>query len=139
MLHFNHLCGFCSSSFLSQLGLCKLLVFGKVCFDLIKHNLFFFIHFFFLLLFSHFFGVFRFFCFYQCPDNSPPKKIALPVRVRVWTSFRVRTRFGGQFSSGKIALEPFLPVEKKEIFYMPTKCSISFIYYMCKAATFCRY
>ena len=95
MLHFNHLCGFCSSSFLSQLGLCKLLVFGKVCFDLIKHNLFFFIHFFFLLLFSHLFGVFRFFCFYQYPDNSPPKKIALPVRVRVWTSFRVRTVFTG--------------------------------------------
>ena len=121
MLHFNHLCGFCSSSFLSQLGLCKLLVFGKVCFALIKHNLFFFIHFFFLLFF-YFFGVFRFFCFYWCPDNSPPEKIAPPVRVRVWTSFRVRTRVGGQFSFGEIVLEPFLPVEKKKIFYMPTKC-----------------
>ena len=30
-----------------------------------------------------------------------------PDRVRVWVRVRVRIRVGGQFSSGKIVLEPF--------------------------------
>ena len=38
------------------------------------------------------------------------------VGVRVWVSFRVRARIGGIFSLGAIVLEPFLLVEKKEIF-----------------------
>ena len=79
ILHFNHLYGFRSSSLLSQLELFKVLVFGKVCFNLIKLSLFCFIYFFFILLF---FISFRFFIsifFYRCPDNSPKRK--LPPRL----------------------------------------------------------
>ena len=122
ILRFNHLHGFWASSLLSQLELFKVLVFGKVCFNLIKLSLFCFIYFFFILLF---FISFRFFIsifFYRCPDNSPKRKLPPPVGVRVWVSFRVRARIEGKFLSGAIVLEPFLPVEKRGIFCVPTKC-----------------
>ena len=122
ILHSNHLYGFWSSSLLSQLELFKVLVFGKVCFNLIKLSLFCFIYFFFLLLF---FISFRFFVSFVFTGvrKFPPKKIALPpVGVKGWVSFRVKVRIWVKFSSGAIVLEPFLSVEKKEIFRMPTKC-----------------
>ena len=122
ILSFNHLYGFWSSSLLSQLELFKVLVFGKVCFNLIKLSLFCFIYFFFILLF---FISFRFFIsifFLPVSGQLPQKKIAPPVGVRVWVSFRVRARIEGKFLSGAIVLEPFLPVEKKGIFCVPTKC-----------------
>ena len=122
ILHFNHLYGFRSSSLLSQLELFKVLVFGKVCFNLIKLSLFCFIYFFFILLF---FISFRFFIsifFLPVSGQLPQKKIAPPVGVRVWVSFRVRARIEGKFLPGAIVLEPFLPVEKRGIFCVPTKC-----------------
>ena len=41
-------------------------------------------------------------------ENRPP--------VRVWVSFKVRARIRGKFSMRAIALEPFLPVEKRRFF-----------------------
>ena len=82
------------------------------------------------------FSVFCFFCFYRCPGNCTRGKLP-PVRVRV--TVWVRAGVVGQFFSGAIVLEPFLPVENREIFYMPTKCQVSFIYYMRKAAPSCTY
>ena len=105
ILHLNHLYGFLSSSLLSQLELIKFLVYGKVCFNLIKLSL-----------------GFSFLVFLPVSGQLPPKKIALSVGVRDWVSFRVRARIGGKFSSEAIILEPFLPVEKKESFCMRTKC-----------------
>ena len=105
---------------LSQLGFFKVLVFGKVCFNLIKLLS--------LLLYLFFLSsiIFYFFRFFVSFVFIGVRKILLkenypPVRVRVWVSFRVKVRIGGKFSSGTIVPEPFLPVEKKEIFYMPTK------------------
>ena len=40
----------------------------------------------------------------QLPEGNCP-----PVRVRVWFRISVRIRVGGQFFSGVIVLEPFLP------------------------------
>ena len=37
-------------------------------------------------------------------ENCPHSSL---VRMRVWVRIRVRNRFGGQFSSGTIALEPY--------------------------------
>ena len=46
--------------------------------------------------------------FQRYPDNCPRRKLpSPPVRVRVWFRVNVRTRTGGQVSSGAIALEPF--------------------------------
>ena len=115
IIHFNHLHGFWSSSLLSQLELFKVLLFGKVCFNLIKLSVFCFISFFFFLIIFYFFSVLSLFCFYRCPENCP-EEYCPPVRVRV------RVKVGRQFSSGASVLEPFLPAERKEIFYMPMKC-----------------
>ena len=41
----------------------------------------------------------------QVSGQLSPRKIAPPVRVRVWISVRVRVRAGGQFSLGVIVLE----------------------------------
>ena len=90
---------------MSQLELIKVLVYGKVCFNLIKLSL-----------------GFSFLVFLPVSGQLRPKKIALSVGVRDWVSFRVRARIGGKFSSEAIILEPFLPVEKKESFCMRTKC-----------------
>ena len=66
---------------------------------------------------------FSFLLFLPVSGQFPPKKIALPpVGVKVCVSFRVKFRIWVKFSSGAIVLEPFLSVEKKEIFCMPTKC-----------------
>ena len=121
ILHFNRLYGFWSSSLLSQLELFKVLVFGKVSFNLIKHSLFCFIYFFFILLF---FISSRFFVSFVLPVSGqfPPEKIAPPVGVRVWVSFWVRARIGGEIFLVGNCPRTVLPVEKKENFCMPTKC-----------------
>ena len=107
---------------LSQLELFKVLVFGKVCFNLIKTSLFCLFLFSFFYCFLFLFG-FSFLLFLPVSGQFPPKKIALPpVGVKVCVSFRVKFRIWVKFSSGAIVLEPFLSVEKKEIFRMPTKC-----------------
>ena len=116
ILHFNHRYGFWASSLLSQLELFKVLVFGKVCVNLIKLSLFCFIYFSFLLLFFISFWFFVSFAFTGV-RTIPRNEDCLPIRVRFRVSFRVRARVGGA-----IVLEPFLPVEEKEIFYMPRKC-----------------
>ena len=105
---------------LSQLDFFKVLVFGKVCFNLIK-LLSLLLYLFFLSSITFYF--FRFFVSFVFIGvrKIPPKENYPPVRVRVWVSFRVKVRIGGKFSSGTIVPEPFLLVEKKEIFYMPTK------------------
>ena len=105
---------------LSQLDFFKVLVFGKVCFNL-KKLLSLLLYLFFLS--SIIFYFFRFFVSFVFIGvrKIPPKENYPPVRVRVWVSFRVKVRIGGKFYSGTIVPEPFLPVEKKEIFYMPTK------------------
>ena len=125
ILNFIDLNGFWSASFLSQLEFFKVLVQGKVCFNLIKLSLFCFIYFLFLLLF-----LISFWCFVSfvlvflppSPSLPPQKKNLPPVGVRVWVSLRVRARIRGKFFSEAIVLEPFLPVGKKEIFFVPTKC-----------------
>ena len=105
---------------LSQLDFFKVLVFGKVCFNLIKLLSLLLYLFFLSSIIFYFFRFFVSFVFIGV-RKIPPKENYPPVRVRVWISFRVKVRIGGKFSSGTIVPEPFLPVEKKEIFYMPTK------------------
>ena len=105
---------------LSQLDFFKVLVFGKVCFNLIKLLSLLLYLFFLSSIIFYFFRFFVSFVFIGV-RKIPPKENYPPVRVRVWVSFRVKVRIGGKFSSGTIVPEPFLPVEKKEIFYMPTK------------------
>ena len=105
---------------LSQLDFFKVLVFGKVCFNLIKLLSLLLYLFFLSSIIFYFFRFFVSFAFIGV-RKIPPKENYPPVRVRVWVSFRVKVRIGGKFSSGTIVPEPFLPVEKKEIFYMPTK------------------
>ena len=117
ILRFNHLHGFWASSLLSQLELFKVLVFGKVCFNLIKLSLFCFIYFFFILLFFYFFSVFCLFCFFRCLDNSPQRKLP-PVGVRVWVSFRVRARIRGEiFLVGNCPRTVFTGGKKGEFLY----------------------
>ena len=105
---------------LSQLDFFKVLVFGKVCFNLIKLLSLLLYLFFLSSIIFYFFRFFVSFVFIGV-RKIPPKENYPPVRVRNWVSFRVKVRIGGKFSSGTIVPEPFLPVEKKEIFYMPTK------------------
>ena len=81
---------------LRQLELIKVLVFGKVCFNLAKLSFFVLFIFSFFYCFLFLFG-FSFLLFLPVSGQSPPEKIALPVRVRVWVSFRVRARIGGKF------------------------------------------
>ena len=121
---------------LSQLDFFKVLVFGKVCFNLIKLLSLLLYLFFLSSIIFYFFRFFVSFVFIGV-RKILPKENQPPVRVRVWVSFRVKVRIGGKFSSETIVPEPFLPVEKKEIFYMPTKSQVSSIQYMYKAAPFC--
>ena len=86
ILHFNHLYGFRSSSLLSQLELFKVLVFGKVCFNLIKLSLFCLFLFSFFYCFLFLFG-FSFLLFLPVSGQITPSGW-----VRVWVSFRVRDR-----------------------------------------------
>ena len=115
ILRFNHLYGFWSLTLLSQLELFKVLVYGKLCFNL-KLSVFCFISFFFLLLF---FISFRFFISYVF--NSRQRKLPSP---RLGLEFRLPLGLGLVLGATleAIVLEPFLPVEEKETFYMPTKC-----------------
>ena len=46
-------------------------------------------------------------CIFKGARTIAPEKNCPPVRVRVWFRVSVRIRFGGQFSSGAIVLEPF--------------------------------
>ena len=86
ILSFNHLYGLWSSSLLSQLELFKVLVFGKVCFNLIKLSLFCFIYFFFILLF---FISFRFFVSFVFTGvrTVPPKENPPTSRLRLGFGF----------------------------------------------------
>ena len=119
--------------FCLSLNFLKFQLFGKVCFNFIKLSVFCFISFFFLLLFFISFLFFVSFVFIGV-RTIVPEENCCPVRVRVQVSVRIRVRVGGYFFSGATVLEPFLPVKNKEILDMPTKCQVSFIYYMCKTA-----
>ena len=72
---------FWSPSLLSQLELFKGVVFGKVCFNLIKLRLFCFIYFFFLLLFFYSFRFFVSFVFTGVGRIPPKENCPSPVRV----------------------------------------------------------
>ena len=76
---------------LSQLELFKVLVFGKVCFNLIKTSLFCLFLFSFFYCFLFLFG-FSFLLFLPVSGQFPLKKIAPSGWVRVWVNFRVRDR-----------------------------------------------
>ena len=118
ILSFNHLYGFWSSSLLSQLELFKVLVFGKVCFNLIKLSLICFIYFFFiLLLFISFWSFVS--LFFTGVRTIPPKDNCLssPPRLGLVFGLALGLALGlrGNFPRGTIVLEPFLLVEKKEM------------------------
>ena len=115
ILHFNRLYGVWSSSLLSQLELFKVLVFGKVSFNLIKHSLFCFIYFFFILLF---FISSRFFVSFVLPVSGqfPPEKIAPRLGLGFGLAFGLGLGLGGKFSSLAIVLEPFYRWKKRRIF-----------------------
>ena len=98
ILHFNLLYGFWSPSLLSQLDLIEVLVVGKVCFNLMERSLFVLCILSFFYCFLFLFG-FPFLLFLLVSGQFSPKKIATPVRGRVWVSFRVRARIGRKFSS----------------------------------------
>ena len=87
------------------------LVFEKVCFNLVKRNLFCFIYFFFLLLF---FISFRFFLSFVFTGVSTilPKALGLGLELEE----------GGAIFLGDNCPRTVFTGGKKEIFYMPTKC-----------------
>ena len=123
ILRFNHLYGFWSSSLSSQIELFTVLVFGKVCFNLIKLASFVLFLFSPFYCFLFYFG-FSFLLFLQVPDNSPQRKLPPPpppVGIRVWVSFSVRARIEGNSPRANCPRTVFTS-GKKEIFCMPTKC-----------------
>ena len=68
--------------------------------------------------------------FQRYPDNCPRGKLpSPPVRVRVWFRVNVRTRTGGQVSSGAIALEPFQNLIVFFNFYFLFDSTVYFSYF----------
>ena len=84
-----------------------------------------FVSFFFLLLIFISFLFFISFVFI-CVWTIAPRKIAPPPGQG--QGLGQRLGLVGHFSSGAIVVEPFLPVENKEIFYIPRKCYIYLLY-----------
>ena len=84
---------------LSQLDFFKVLVFGKVCFNLIKLLSLLLYLFFLSSIIFYFFRFFVSFVFIGV-RKIPPKENYPPVRVRVWVSFRVKVRIGGEIFLG---------------------------------------
>ena len=102
ILHFNHLYGFRSSSLLSQLELFKVLVFGKVCFNLMKLGLFRFIYFFFLLLLFIYFRFFVSFVF-TAVRTIPPKENSPRLGLGFGLALGLGLGLGGNFPRGQLS------------------------------------
>ena len=94
ILHFNHLYGFWSLSLLSQLELVKVLVFGKVCFNLIKLSLFVLFNFSF---FCYFLFLFYSFVFTGVRTISPQSKLHPRLGLGFGLALEVGLRLGGNF------------------------------------------